>query len=83
MRSDETYAYAKGRSSSHVVFFAFGRSRFEDLCAAMKGGFSVTLQTNNECHRSVFINGIRCEDGSGKSWLITLHNGTEVYFRTV
>jgi len=61
---------------------------FSWLCEAMANRSRVAIRTfigGNEIVLRGLINGIRPEDGSGRNWLVTIHdNGTnaEIYVRT-
>ena len=61
---------------------------YEYLCDAMRFRNRVSIKTVIGGHTltlSGLVNGIRPEDGSGRNWLVTIHdNGTnaEVFIRT-
>lgn len=60
---------------------------YEWLCQKMKDRGRVAIVLHNPAGATIrgIINGIRPEDGSGRHWLVTIHDNcvnTEVYVRT-
>ena len=54
---------------------------FDWLCKAMRNRETVSVIGNNKVHSGI-INGIQAEDGSGRHWLVKMHNGSEwIYLR--
>lgn len=52
---------------------------YEWLCSSMRNRETVSILSNGKVHTGI-VNGIQAEDGSGRHWLVKMHNGSEWFY---